>query len=85
MPLVAKLKDHLEIIMSTTETELIERIRQLPPSARAEVKTFLDFLAWRYQTEQPQAQGNTLIAALRGQATTDLTTDEILEITRGEG
>lgn len=70
--------------MSTTKTELVERIHQLPPSALAEVKTFLDFLAWRYQSEHPPAPKASLISALRGKATTDMTTDEILEITRGK-
>ncbi len=70
--------------MLTTETEILEIIRKLPQPALAEVKVFLDFLTWRYQGEQTQPKGVTLIAAMRGKATTDMTTDEILDLTRGE-
>jgi hypothetical protein len=54
----------------------------LPQPALEEAKIFLDFLAWRYQNQSPQ--GANLIASLRGKATREMTTDEILNLTRGE-
>jgi hypothetical protein len=68
--------------MLTTETEILAILRNLPQPALDEAKIFLDFLAWRYQNNSPQ--GESLIASLRGKATGDLSTDEILSLTRGE-
>ncbi|MEB3831503.1 transcriptional regulator [Phormidium sp. CCY1219] len=68
--------------MLTTETEILAILRNLPQPALEEAKIFLDFLAWRYQNTSPK--GATLIANLRGKATGDMTTDEILNLTRGE-
>ncbi|MEA5418253.1 transcriptional regulator [Spirulina sp. CCNP1310] len=68
--------------MLTTETEILAILRNLPQPALDEAKIFLDFLAWRYQNNLPQ--GANLIASLRGKATRDLSTDEILSLTRGE-
>ena len=68
--------------MRNTETELLAILRNLPQPALEEAKIFLDFLAWRYQNPSPK--GANLIASLRGKATGDMTTDEILNLTRGE-
>ncbi|MDB9493000.1 transcriptional regulator [Spirulina major CS-329] len=68
--------------MLTTETEILAILRNLPQPALDEAKIFLDFLAWRYQNNSPQCAN--LIASLRGKATGDLSTDEILSLTRGE-
>ncbi|WP_017307241.1 transcriptional regulator [Spirulina subsalsa] len=68
--------------MLTTETEILAILRNLPQPALDEAKIFLDFLAWRYQNNSHQ--GANLIASLRGKATGDLSTDEILSLTRGE-
>ncbi|CDM95456.1 MAG: transcriptional regulator [Limnospira sp. PMC 1286.21] len=68
--------------MVTTETEILGILRNLPQPALEEAKIFLDFLAWRYQKTSPK--GATLIANLRGKATGEMTTDEILNLTRGE-
>jgi len=68
--------------MLTTETEILAILRNLPQPALEEAKIFLDFLAWRYQNDSPKEAN--LIASLRGKATEDLTTDEILNLTRGE-
>ncbi|WP_072622383.1 transcriptional regulator [Spirulina major] len=68
--------------MLTTETEILAILRNLPQPALEEAKVFLDFLAWRYQNTSPQ--GAALIDSLRGKATTIMTTDEILNLTRGE-
>jgi len=68
--------------MLTTETELLALLRTLPQPALEEAKIFLDFLAWRYQT--PPQPAVDIIASLRGKATTNLTTDEILNLTRGD-
>ncbi|TVQ58928.1 MAG: transcriptional regulator [Spirulina sp. DLM2.Bin59] len=68
--------------MLTTETEILAILRNLPQPALEEAKIFLDFLAWRYQDHGPQ--GASLIASLRGKATGDLSTNEILSLTRGE-
>ncbi len=68
--------------MLTTETEILAILRNLPQPALEEAKIFLDFLAWRYQNQSPQ--GANLIASLRGKATREMTTDEILNLTRGE-
>lgn len=70
--------------MSTTETQLLEMIRSLPQPALDEVKVFLDFLTWRYQGNVPQTRGATLVAAIRGKATTGMTTHEILNLTRSD-
>ncbi|APB33385.1 hypothetical protein GlitD10_1065 [Gloeomargarita lithophora Alchichica-D10] len=73
--------------MTTTEMEILKILRQLPPPALAEVKVFLDFLSWRYQTTPMPSQhrGIEMLAAMRGKATAGMTTDEILELTRGAG
>jgi hypothetical protein len=68
--------------MLTTETEILDILRNLPQPAIEEAKIFLDFLAWRYQNPSPK--GENLIATLRGKATGDMTTNEILNLTRGE-
>ncbi|WP_159783747.1 transcriptional regulator [Sodalinema gerasimenkoae] len=76
--------------MPTTETEILAilsrsetpRERNLPQPALEEAKIFLDFLAWRYQNQSPQEAN--LIASLRGKATGNMTTDEILNLTWGE-
>lgn len=68
--------------MLTTETEILAILRNLPQPALEEAKIFLDFLAWRYQNQSHQ--GANLIASLRGKATREMTTDEILNLTRGE-
>jgi hypothetical protein len=69
--------------MTTTETQILEMIRQLPQPALDEVKVFLDFLSWRYQENLPQPRGAAMVAAMRGKATAVMTTDEILNLTRG--
>ncbi|QZZ19811.1 DUF2281 domain-containing protein [Trichothermofontia sichuanensis B231] len=69
--------------MSITEAQLLEIIRQLPQPALDEVKVFLDFLTWRYQENLPQLRGAAIVAAMRGKATAEMTTDEILNLTRG--
>jgi len=68
--------------MSTTETQILEMIRQLPQPALDEVKIFLDFLSWRYQENLPQPRGTAMVTAMRGKATAGMTTDEILNLTR---
>lgn len=68
--------------MLTTESEILAILRNLPQPALEEAKIFLDFLAWRYQNYSPK--GANLIASLRGKATGDMTTDDILNLTRGE-
>ncbi|WP_199246608.1 transcriptional regulator [[Phormidium] sp. ETS-05] len=68
--------------MLTTETEIIAILRNLPQPALEEAKIFLDFLAWRSQKYSPK--GANLIASLRGKATGNMTTDDILNLTRGE-
>ena len=68
--------------MLTTETEILAILRNLPQPALEEAKIFLDFLFFRYQKTSPK--GATLIANLRGKATEDMTTDEVLNLTRGE-
>ena len=69
--------------MSTTETEILEMIRNLPKPALDEVKVFLDFLTWRYQEASPQPKGAEIVSAIRGKATAGMTTDEVLNLTRG--
>ncbi|WP_448560434.1 hypothetical protein [Trichothermofontia sp.] len=69
--------------MSTSETQILEIIRDLPMPALDEVKVFLEFLNWRYQENLPQARETTMVAAMRGKATAGMTTDEILNLTRG--
>ncbi|MGL5083249.1 MAG: transcriptional regulator [Microcoleaceae cyanobacterium] len=69
--------------MSTTETQILEMIRNLPKPALDEVRVFLDFLTWRYQENLPQPQGTAMVAAMRGKATAVMTTDAILNLTRG--
>lgn len=69
--------------MSTTEAQILEMIRQLPKPALDEVKVFLDFLTWRYQENLPQPRGTAIIATMRGKATARMTTDAILNLTRG--
>jgi len=69
--------------MSTTETQILEMIRQLPQPALDEVKVFLDFITWRYQEYSPQPRGTAMVAAMRGKATAGMTTDAILNLTRG--
>jgi hypothetical protein len=69
--------------MSTTETQILEMIRNLPKPALDEVRVFLDFLTWRYQENLPQPRGAAMVAAMRGKATAGMTTDEILNLTRG--
>jgi hypothetical protein len=70
--------------MSTTETQILEMIRQLPQPALDEVKVFLDFLTWRYQKNSPQPRGAAIVATMRGKATGGMTTDAILNLTRGD-
>lgn len=70
--------------MSTTETQILEIIRNLPQPALDEVRVFLDFLAWRYQEKLPRQHGAAVVAAMRGKATAGMTTDEILKLTRGD-
>ncbi|MBF1999402.1 MAG: transcriptional regulator [Synechococcales cyanobacterium M58_A2018_015] len=69
--------------MSITEAQILEIIRQLPQPALDEVKVFLDFLTWRYQENLPQPRGAAIVTAMRGKATAKMTTDEILDLTRG--
>lgn len=69
-------------------TEIVELLRQLPEPALDEVKIFLNSLLDRYQqtsiNDCSQNRGEAIIAALAGKATSSLTTDEIMRITRGE-
>ena len=39
--------------MNTTEQDLIDKIRQLPPRRLAEVEDFVDFLRLREDSQQP--------------------------------
>jgi hypothetical protein len=71
------------VFMSTTETQILEMIRNLPKPALDEVRVFLDFLTWRYQEDLPQTRGTAIVAAMRGKATAGMTTDAILSLTRG--
>lgn len=68
--------------MLNNETEILNILRKLPSPAIEEVKIFLDFLAWRYEQDSPPK--TNLIPSLRGKATNKMTTDEILNLTRGE-
>ncbi|MEE3716862.1 hypothetical protein V2H45_08910 [Tumidithrix elongata RA019] len=70
--------------MLTTETEILEIIQNLPQPALEEIRIFLDFLTWRYQKNPPRKRGADMISAMRGKATTGMTSDEILNLTRGK-
>lgn len=69
--------------MSTPETQILDIIRNLPKPALDEVRVFLEFLTWRYQENLPQPRGTARVAAMRGQAIAGMTTDAILNLTRG--
>ncbi|OKH17069.1 transcriptional regulator [[Limnothrix rosea] IAM M-220] len=74
--------------MNATQTKIIEMLESLPEEALDEVKVFLDFVSWRYQrsVRNPQAlsRGEAMVAAMVGKGTSGLTTDEIMQMTRGE-
>lgn len=74
--------------MMTTKTQILEMLQALPEPALDEVKVFLDFVSWRYQqtVDAPTAlsRGEAIVAAMVGQGTSGLTTDEIMRMTRGE-
>ncbi len=70
--------------MPTTETQILEMIQKLPKPALEEVRVFLDFLTWRYQENLTPPQGAAIVAALRGKSTAVMTTDDILNLTRGD-
>lgn len=64
---------------------------KLPPIARQELIDFTEFLAMKYLAKPDpatahaeMAQFNDLISKMAGSATSSLTTDEIMELTRGE-
>jgi hypothetical protein len=70
--------------MLTTATEILQIIQNLPQPVLEEVRMFLDFLTWRYLENPPLKRGSDMIAAMRGNATTGMTSDEILNLTRGK-
>lgn len=75
--------------MSTKEMQIVEMLHQLPEPALDEIKVFIDFLSWRYHQQvlpnpQPLSRGEAIVAAMVGKGTSNLTTDEIMQMTRGE-
>ncbi len=72
----------MEQIPNVTESQLLELLRQLPEPALVEVKEFLSFLKWRYQQQVQPEENIDIITALKGKATANLTTDEIMALTR---
>jgi hypothetical protein len=73
--------------MTTTQAQIVEMLEQLPDGALDEVKSFLAALQNRYQnthTQQPLSRGQAMVAAMKGKGTSGLTTDEIMQLTRGE-
>ncbi|SMH58938.1 MULTISPECIES: hypothetical protein [Cyanophyceae] len=74
--------------MTTTQMQIVEMIQSLPEPALDEIKVFVDFVSWRYQRnpDAPQSlsRGEAMVAAMVGQGTSGLTTDEIMQMTRGE-
>jgi len=70
--------------MQVIEAEIVAMLRDLPQTALEEAKVFIDFLAWRYHSSQPEEKCSSLIRAMRGKANTGLTTDEIINLSRSD-
>lgn len=74
--------------MTTTPTQIVEMLQSLPEPALDEIKVFIDFVSWRYQQtthlQQPLSRGEAIVSAMVGKGTSGLTTDEIMQMTRGE-
>lgn len=71
--------------MSTTETQIVEMLRQLPEPALDEVKVFLNSLLEQYQQQTlPVNKGMDFIDRVKGTLKSGMTTDEVMALTRGE-
>lgn len=74
--------------MTSKQMEIVEILGTLPESALDEIKIFIDFVSWRYQQnpDAPQSlsRGEAMVAAMVGKGTSGLSTDEIMQMTRGE-
>lgn len=74
--------------MTTTQMQIVEMLQSLPEPALDEIKVFIDFVSWRYQQtgheQQTPSKGEAMVAAMIGKGTSGLTTDEIMQMTRGE-
>lgn len=72
--------------MSTAQTEIVEMLEALPEIALDEVRGFLLALQERYRAERVAklSEGMAYIEQVRGQMKFDMTTDEIMAMTRGE-
>ncbi|QCS48048.1 hypothetical protein FEK30_00540 (plasmid) [Picosynechococcus sp. PCC 11901] len=73
-------------MMTTTQMEIVEMLEALPETALDEVRGFLLTLQDRYRTERATtlSEGMAYIEQVRGQMKFDMTTDEIMALTRGE-
>lgn len=71
--------------MSTDTRELVEICEQLPEAQRAEVKDFARFLLTKNQDTAPCRQAaDRWLTGAQGAAKAGLTTDQVMELTRGE-
>ena len=75
----------LNIAAVSTETrELLEICEQLPADKRAEVADFARFLLARSRDAAPGGAVDRWLATARGAARPGVTTDEVMNLTRGE-
>lgn len=72
--------------MTTTQAEIVELLENLPEPALDEVRGFLMSLQKRYQPQKvtKPSEGMAYIEQVRGQMKFEMTTDEIMALTRGE-
>ena len=70
--------------MSTETQELIRICESLPEAKRAEVADFARFLMARTQAAAPRETVEQWLATARGAATTGVTTEQVMGLTRGE-
>ncbi|AGF53757.1 ssr6048 (plasmid) [Synechocystis sp. PCC 6803] len=70
----------------TTQAQIVEMLEQLPDGALDEVKSFLAALQNRYPAKHAPklSEGMAYIEQVRGKMQCDMTTDEIMALTRGE-
>lgn len=72
--------------MTTTQMEIVEMLEHLPDQALDEVRGFLMTLQERYKAKSIEqlSEGMAYIEKVKGQMKFEMTTDEIMTLTRGE-